>query len=128
MKTLHLNLERKWFEMILKEIKKDEYREIKPHYVSLLFDYKQSGMHRDRFTSSLMEDDHFLKVYAQELIKNYDTITFSNGYAIDRDWFVIEFRFLAIINIAMPEWGGKPGEKTFALNMGKILSVNGIKL
>lgn len=126
--TLHLNVTREWFEMTLKGIKKDEYRDIKPHYISLLFDWKQTGMHRERFLKSLLEDDHFLKVYAQELIKDYKTITFSNGYATDRDWFVIEFKALTIIKEGKKEWGGKYGEKTFALRMGEIISVNNFKL
>ena len=128
MKTLHLNRKREWFELILKGIKFDEYREIKLHNISLLFNWKESGMSRERFTSSLIDDDHFLKVYAKEFVKKYDTITFSNGYAKDRDFFVIQFKDLTIINQAKVEWGGKPGEKTFALRTGEILSVNNFEL
>jgi len=128
MRTLHLNLSRQWFELFLRGVKKDEYREIKLHNVSLLFDWKESGMSRERFTQSLIDDDHFLKVYAQELLKKYDAICFSNGYAKDRDQFVIEFKQTAIINQALPEWGGKPGEKVFAIRTGEILSVNGFNV
>jgi hypothetical protein len=124
MKTLHLNLKRKWFDMFLQEIKKDEYRAIKLHNVSLLFDWKQSGMSRETFTRSLIEDDHFLKAYAQELLKEYDAICFSNGYAKNRDQFVIELNGVAIIKEGKPEWGATPGEKTFALRTGEILSGN----
>ena len=124
MKILHLNLQHKWFIMFLQEIKKDEYREIKLHNVSLLFNWKESGMSRETFTRSLIQDDHFLKVYAQELLKEYDAICFSNGYATDRDQFIIELKGVAIIKEGKPEWGGIPGEKTFALRTGEILSGN----
>jgi hypothetical protein len=39
-KTLHLNLKRKWFDMILSGEKKEEYREIKKHWVKQLLDFK----------------------------------------------------------------------------------------
>ena len=57
MKTLHLTLKRKWFDMILTGIKKQEYRELKKYWIKRLIDFKT------------MEAIH------------YDTITFSNGYS-----------------------------------------------
>lgn len=37
MKTLHLNLKKKWFDMILSSEKKEEYREIKPFWENRFF-------------------------------------------------------------------------------------------
>ena len=59
--TLHLNLHRRWFDMILKGVKKEEYREISAYWVKRLAS------------------------------KNFSTITFSNGYAKNRRQFVIEW-------------------------------------
>ena len=38
MKTLHLNLKAKWYDMIKSGIKKEEYREIKPFWEKRLFE------------------------------------------------------------------------------------------
>ena len=38
MKTLHLNLKAKWYDMIESGIKKEEYREIKPFWEKRLFE------------------------------------------------------------------------------------------
>lgn len=61
MSTLHLNLHRKWFDMIASTEKKEEYREIKPYWTNRLFN------------------------------KTYNTITFSNGFSKNRKQMVVEF-------------------------------------
>ena len=65
MKTLHLTLKKKWFDMILSGIKKEEYREIKPYWDSRL-----SG-------------------------KNFDRIEFMNGYGKKAPRFEIELKNIA---------------------------------
>lgn len=62
MNTLHLTLKRKWFDMILLENKKEEYREIKPYWTN--------------------------RIYA----KKYKYITFRNGYARNAPQFTIELK------------------------------------
>lgn len=57
MKTLHLNLHKKWFDMILSGNKKEEYRELSDYWKK-----------------------RFLKVRDEHV----DNITFSNGYKKDR--------------------------------------------
>ena len=39
MKALHLNLKRKWFDMILSGYKKEEYREIKAYWINRFLIY-----------------------------------------------------------------------------------------
>ena len=36
MKTLHLTLKKKWFDMIASGVKKEEYRELKPYWIKRL--------------------------------------------------------------------------------------------
>lgn len=50
MKVLHLTIKKEWFDMIASGQKKEEYREIKPHWDSRL------------------------------LNRNYDVVSFRNGY------------------------------------------------
>ena len=71
---LHLNLEKKWFDMILSGEKKEEYREIKPYWNRVFSTYiKIKG-----------------KVYHPSDV----IIRFSNGYAKNRRQFDIECKYL----------------------------------
>ena len=62
MNTLHLTLKKKWFDMILLENKKEEYREIKPYWANRI------------------------------CAKKYKYITFRNGYARNAPQFTIELK------------------------------------
>lgn len=90
--TLHLNLHKKWFDLIASGVKNEEYREIKPYWTKRLFN------------------------------KDYDTITFSNGFAKDRRQFVIEWKE-TIEAQGLIEWGA-PAENVYCLILGKIISKN----
>ena len=102
MKTLHLNLKVKWFEMIFLGIKKEEYRNYTPYWIRRLFD----------------EPD---ELPGFTYPKDFDTITFSNGYSRDRPQFEIEFKGIEISE-GNPEWGAEPGKKYFVLKLGDILN------
>ena len=98
-KTLHLNLKRKWFDMIKSGDKKEEYRKLSEYWNIRL------GM------SDLIEyPEHY----------EFDSVTFSNGYAKDRDQFEIELKGIEIKE-GNPSWGAIPGKKYFVLELGKIL-------
>ncbi len=101
MKTLHLNLKRKWFDMILSGEKTEEYRDMSDYWDIRL------GM------SELLE--------YPELTHNFKTVTFSNGYAKKRPQFVIELKRI-IIGEGKPEWGAELGKKYFILELGKIIA------
>lgn len=134
MKTLHLNLKRKWFEMIFNGEKPEEYREIKEHWVSQFFNRTEKPI--EHFThSSARSTFNFLTGYTggrypaiiygidKDLlyVKNIITITFSNGYATHRPQFEIEFKGLEIRG-GNPEWGAEPNKKYFVLKLGEILN------
>jgi len=90
---LHLNLKREWFDMIQAGIKLEEYRD--------LSDYWKVRMVK-------------AKAY------NVKTITFSNGYAKDRDQFVIELKYITI-RTGIIEWGAEKGKVYFCLHLGNII-------
>ena len=77
MKILHLTLKKKWFDMILSGVKKEEYRECKPYWNIRLSK------------------------------KKYTHIKFTNGYGSDKPAFIIELkeilRSLGIIEWGAPE-------------------------
>ena len=100
MNTLHLNLKRKWFDMILARIKPEEYRALTEYWEKRLVEFIT-----DQYTEW----------------KDYDTITFSNGYSKDRDQFVIELKAIEI-RTGHKEWGAEEGQEYFVLSLGNIIS------
>lgn len=116
-KTLHLNLKRKWFDMILSGEKKEEYREIKDYYTCRVIDFTKEESTIDYITDlilSVLSIEQFYK-------KQYDTITFSNGYKKDRPQFEIELKNIKI-GSGKTEWGAIEDEKYFVLELGEIIN------
>jgi hypothetical protein len=103
MKTLHLTLKKKWFDMILSGEKKEEYREMKPYWAERLKD----------------------KVHS--VFKDYDTITFKNGYSANAPEMVVELLGISI-DEGMRSWGAEPDTKYYVLSLGEILSTKNIPL
>ena len=109
MKTLHLNLKRKWFDMILSGEKKEEYREFKKYWIDRLTidkSYLQIGSSKD--PNYLINE------------KPFSHVIFSNGYSKNRDQFVIELISIEIKE-GKPEWGAEKGKKCFVLKLGEII-------
>ncbi len=114
-KTLHLNLKKCWFDMIQSGYKKEEYRAIKKHWIRQLINKQFS------WDCSTVEDiEMHLTCCANAFFKKFNTITFSNGYAKDRDQFVIELKSIEI-NTGNVDWGAVEGEKYFVLKLGEII-------
>ena len=125
MKTLHLTLKKKWFDMILSREKKEEYREIKRHWIQQLCtnnfttkDYKNNGV-----IDLIMENIDF---YSNERMCEFDTITFKNGYAADAPEMVVECKGI-IIGYGMRSWGAESDVNYFVIQLGEILSTKNIK-
>ena len=92
MRTLHLNLKKKWFDMIASGEKREEYREVKPYWDDRL--NWPSGY--------------------------YDTVTFSNGYAADRPQVVVEFKSIHVAE-GVQRWGAVPGVAYYVIRLGKVI-------
>lgn len=103
MKVLHLTLKKKWFDLIEKRVKKEEYREMKPYWTKRLFN--DLG---DRFEP-----------------KHYDCIRFRNGYSKDAPTMDIEFRGVRR-DIGNPNWGAEIGEVYYVIRLGKILNTENV--
>lgn len=105
MKVLYLTLNKKWFDMILSGDKKEEYREIKPHWKSRLQDkwQKYPGIHID--------------------FKSFDTILFSNGYAKDAPTMMVECKGISI-GKARPEWSDNWQGDVYVIKLGRVLSAS----
>ncbi len=92
MRILHLTLNKKWFDMIVSDIKKEEYREMKPYWETRLIG------------------------------KEFDIIRFKNGYAKDCLEMDVEFKGVRIASGGKAEWGANPQTEYYIISLGKILS------
>ena len=115
-KTLHLNLTKKWFDMILLGLKLEEYREIKKYWVDRICE------NRKGIEDLLITDTEYRELLD---IKKIDTATFSNGFAKKRLQFVIEIKNITIRE-GREEWGAEKGKKYFVIELGKILPTKNI--
>lgn len=120
MKTLHLNLTKKWFDMILSGKKKEEYRKLSNYWFKRLFDLYVTHEGKKVDAYSILSQNSDLMNRDFDYI-DFDTITFSNGYAKHRPQFEIEFHSI-VIREGNPEWGAEKGTKYFVIKLGKILN------
>lgn len=97
-KTFHLNLKKKWFDMIASGEKKEEYRDNTDYWAKRLLDKHRDGI-------------------------EFDTITFSNGYSRDRRQMVVEFVGL-YFGEGKAEWGADPETEYYIIKLGSIVSKN----
>ncbi len=107
MKTLHLTLQKKWFDMILSGTKTEEYRDIKDYWCNRF-------CKKDWISFEIEIFEHALDYEKLQ----FKTITFTNGYGNDKPQFVIEFKGLKIEK-GKSEWGAPPW-KTFVLKLGTV--------
>jgi len=97
--ALHLNLTRKWFDMIQSGEKLEEYREIKPFWNRVFKDGK-------------------IKIKGKYYHPSDVTICFSNGYAKNRSQFRIHCKGLRV-GLGKSEWGAKPDKQYYILSLGE---------
>ena len=109
MKNLRLNLKAVWYNLIESGEKKEEYREIKPYYVS-------------RFYSNYISGGGGLEWVLNNNPKVYKEIIFRNGYRKDSP--KIKCYCCISKGKGKPELGAKPNKLYYVL---KILSVEEVK-
>ena len=120
MKTLHLPLKAKWYEMIESLIKGAEYRGITAYWIVRLF-RDENGRKISRLTANfLTRNIKILKwwIEAGKLkFKPFDFVKFSYGYTKRTMTFEIE---IITIGKGNPDWGA-PTEDVFIIKLGKII-------
>jgi len=89
--VLRLTLKRKWFDMIARGEKKEEYRAPSKWILSRLLD------------------------------KNYDLVEFRNGYAPDAPMVAVEYLGWAFAAEGRPEWGAVPEKRYVTIRLGRVL-------
>lgn len=133
MKTIHLNLHKKWFDMINSNQKKQEYRKISPYYCSKLLkvndEVKPLKWWKDFFEFYGDASSKVIQVNINEMVftfRQYETATFSNGYAKKRPLMIVAISAIEI-STGFGDWGAMPNEKYFVLNLNEVQSSVNIK-
>ncbi len=113
-KTLHLPLQKEWYEMIESGVKTEEYREIKPYWEKRLVDYKAvvedyKRLVFRRYVFGAHND------ICKEYPRGYTHVKFSYGYT--KRTMTFEIKSITI-GKGKPEWGA-PTEDVFIIKLGK---------
>lgn len=140
MKTLHLTLKKKWFDMTLSGEKTEEYREINMYWITRLLNCKKevfcygAGM----ITNPIIHDiellglmnlygrncnfDSYMKTARKNIYKQFDITHLYNGGSPSVKYpnFIVEQLNISI-GEGKPEWGAEPGKLYFVIKHGKIL-------
>lgn len=108
---LTMPIKKKWFDMELARIKLDEYREIKPYYISRF--RKVLGV------PEIVSDEAFI----ERLKNNPDTRKFSyrfrNGYSKTSPSFVAKCTLS--VGTGKEEWGAEKDKQYFIMTIHEIL-------
>ena len=118
MKTLHLPLKARWYEMIESLIKPEEYRGITAYWIVRLF-RDENGRKISRLTANFLAGNlEILKWWVESgklVFKPFDFVKFSYGYT--KRTMTFEIKSIAI-GKGKPEWGA-PADCVFIIKLGK---------
>lgn len=117
MKTLDLVLKHKWFDMIARGEKKDEYREVRPYWTKRFLNMcpdcriKTGG-------DFCLRNCSILKVN-RCLVVNFDKVRFHRGYTGVTMTCEVKCVY---IGFGIPKWGAETNMPYYVIRLGKQLS------
>lgn len=120
MKTLHLVLKSKWYDMIKRGEKKEEYREIKQYWANRLLNIRRDfaydfDAYSDCVSLLKTEPEHAMKSMDADY-RDYDCVCFHKGYTPITMKFEISD---IIIGYGRTEWGAPKNKRVFIIILGK---------
>lgn len=125
-KTLHLTLKKRWWDMIERGEKTEEYREIKDYWTKRFIDIKavqheqqtRNGMYRlfGGFIPAQVTYSDGLKYFPKY---HYDVVCFHYGRTARTMSFEIQ---RIIVGIGKPEWGAPDNKKVFIIILGRRIA------
>lgn len=125
MEILHLTLKKEWFYMILSGEKRDEYRDIKPHWIQRLIWLKEEESYDtvidvlENCPEDFEGDDAGFR--------HYDAVLFRNGYSKNAPEMLLEFHGVRS-DFGIERWGGNPNKRTFVIKLGEIIETKNIQI
>ncbi len=105
-----LPIKKKWFHMILSGEKKEEYRDIKPYYISRFVKWLGFPKSEEKTVLELMRETGSIKPRE---------IMFRNGYSATSPSVIAKCTIR--IGIGKEEWGAEKGKLYFILTIHEIL-------
>lgn len=120
MKTLHLVLKSKWYDMIKSGEKKEEYREIKQFWVNRLLNVRRDFAYDfDSYSdcvSMLGSETEYAMNAMDAVYRDYDCVCFHKGYTST----TMTFKINGIgIGYGRSEWGAPKNKKIFIISLGE---------
>ena len=115
-KTLTLTIAEPWFSMIRDGKKKEEYREIKPHYIGLLFNRREMLDCMGLCSAAAFEEKHWPK--PMMFVKHFDLLVLRNGYRADSPKITLKNPKIRV-GTGRPEWGAEYGKLYFVISWDK---------
>ena len=131
MKTLTLNIEKKWFDLIFSGEKKEEYRDIKNYWGNRLLDFKkeiEGGVFEELLNefkeiAPNSETIPNLLEHYECFFRKFNKVLFINGMKKKENSRRFEIEFKGIdIDYGLKKWGATPEKKYFVIKLGEILS------
>lgn len=117
MKTLKLTLKKEYFNQILSGEKAEEYRAIKPYFISRLTIIPVSNFKHWAIESII---DFFTKE-RKSFKLDYDTVEFTNGYSKNSRKVTKELIKISV-GKGNEEWGAEKDEIYFKIHLGEEIS------
>ena len=114
MRTLHLPLKAKWYEMIESGVKTEEYRILSAHWVQRLLEFAVGARMSRGIALEFAYKAEFLRDSTFN-IRKFRVVKFSYGYTKRTMTFEIES---ITIGKGKPEWGA-PTKDVFIIKLGK---------
>jgi hypothetical protein len=131
MKILHLTVKKKWFDMEVSGIKKDEYRAIKTYWVTRLINIR-SEMEFDVFDEFCTDLNNSFKnhhdsvdellIYYDCEFKKFDAVKITNGYSKKSPSALFECNGIEI-GTAVPEWSDNWPGNVFKIKLGERIEL-----
>ncbi|MDP2643702.1 MAG: hypothetical protein Q8P24_02065 [Desulfobacterales bacterium] len=123
-KVLHLNLKKKWFDMIQSGGKKEEYREVTTYWAQrFLCAVRPFEWRVWQEIIESMKDPYFgfedLMSYYGVEYRGFEVICFRNGYRPDARSFQVEITSFDI-KCGRVEWGAEMERFYFVFALGKV--------
>lgn len=116
--TLHLTLKKRWFDMILRGEKKEEYREIKKYWAIRLCGTSQYNGN----DKGLLPDDKstYWNGFYPINFRPYSEVVFKNGYGKNSPSCTVELKSIEI-GMTKSEWCDEGEIKAFVLKLGNVI-------
>ena len=117
---LILPIKKRWYDMILSEEKKEEYREIKDYYTTRFMNILRKTHYKnpDEGRRSTMMDDFIgecrVNWYCDEPFK----VMFRNGYSKMSPFIIAEC--ILTVGAGNPDWGAEQGREYYILNIKSL--------